>query len=114
MVISISKIAPLKTLQQNIAARFSYDVHFTKDLWSTSNPLLSQVIVRDSNLAKSVLVIVDSGLLAFDPQLLTKINDYTNYYADKIELAIEPIVALGGEAAKNDPALVEEIHFCIE
>lgn len=114
MVISKSKIAPLETLQQSIAVKFSYDVHFTRDLWSTSNPLLSQVVAKDSNAAKSVMVIVDSGLLSSHPQLLTKITKYTSYHADKIKLAAEPIIVTGGEAAKNDPTLVEKIQHIIE
>ena len=113
MVISKSRVAPIKSLQQNIAVRFSYDVHFTRDLWSIDNPLLSQVIAS-SKIAKSAIFIVDSGLLTHHPRLLSKIVNYTDYYADKIKLAAEPIIVPGGEAAKNDPTLVDEIHLCIE
>ena len=114
MVISPSKITPLQTLQQSIAVKFNYDVHFTRDLWSPSNPLLSQVIATDSNTAKSVIVVVDSGLLAHHPQLLSKIANYADWYADKIKLAAEPIIVSGGEAAKNDSSLVDKIHEVIE
>lgn len=114
MIISTSKVAPIETLQQNIAVRFSYDVHFTRDLWSINNPLLAQVVAKDSNVAKSVIVVVDSGLLSHHPRLLSKIANYANYYTDKIELAAEPIIVPGGEAAKNDPTLVDKIHSCIE
>ena len=114
MVISKSKIAPIKKLQQSIAVRFSYDVHFTRDLFDTNNLLLSRVIAKNSNIAKSAIVIVDSGLLSYHPQLLSKIANYANYYADKIKLAAEPIIVTGGEAAKNDPTLVDNIHRIIE
>ena len=114
MVISQSKIAPLQSLQQSIAVKFSYDVHFTQDLWSLDNPLLSQVIAKDSSTAKSVIVVIDSGLLTHHPQLLSKISNYAGWYADKIKLAAEPIIVPGGEAAKNDPTLVDKIHVCIE
>ena len=114
MVISKSKIAPLETLQQSIAVKFSYDVHFTRGLWSLDNPLLSQVIAKGSNTAKSIIVVVDSGLLTQHPQLLNKIANYVDWYADKIKLAAEPIIVSGGEAAKNDSTLVDKIHSCIE
>ena len=114
MVISQSRIAPLESLQQNIAVRFSYDVHFTKDLWSLDNPLLSQVVAKDSKIAKSVIVVVDSGLLTHHPRLLNKIANYAGWYADKIKLAAEPIIVPGGEAAKNDPSLIDKIHRVIE
>ena len=114
MVVSKSKIAPLETLQQSIAVKFSYDVHFTRDLWSFDNPLLSQVIATDSKIAKSVIVVVDSELLTHDLRLLNKIGDYIDFYADKIKLAAEPIIVPGGEAAKNNPTLVDKIHKVIE
>lgn len=114
MFILENKVSSLESLHQSIAVKFSYDVHFTRDLWSTSNLLLSQVIARDSNVAKSVIIIVDSGLLNHHPGLLSKIANYANYYDDKIKLAAEPIVVPGGEAAKNDPTLVDKIHRIIE
>ena len=114
MVISQSKIAPLESLQQSIAVKFSYDVHFTQNLWSLDNPLLSQVVAKDSNTVKSVIVVVDSGLLTHHPRLISKISNYAGWYADKIRLAAEPIIVPGGEAAKNDPTLVDKIHSVIE
>ena len=116
MVISKSKVevAPLESLQQSIAVRFNYDVHFTRDLWSLDNPLLSRVIATGSNTAKSVIVIVDSGLLRHHPRLLSKISNYADWYGDKIKLAADPIIVPGGEAAKNDPTLVDKIHLSIE
>jgi 3-dehydroquinate synthase len=53
-------------------------------------------------------------LLNHHPGLLSKIANYANYYDDKIKLAAEPIVIPGGEAAKNDPTLVDKIHRIIE
>ena len=109
-----NKVFSIKPIHQSIAVKFSYDIHFTRDLWSVTNPLLSQVVATDSNTAKSVIVIVDSGLLAHHPQLLAKIARYTDVFADKLELAAEPIIVPGGEAAKNDPTLVDKIHRTIE
>ena len=107
-------ISQIKPLHQSIAVKFTYDVHFTRGLWAITNPLLSQVIAKDNNTAKSIIVGVDSGLLNHYPDLLTKITRYTNYFADKIKLAAEPIIIPGGEAAKNDPSLVDKIHQTID
>ena len=113
MLVNNNKIL-LEPLHQNIAVKFSYDVHFTRGLWETTNPLLSQVIATNNNLAKSIIVVVDSGFLAHYPNLTTKIKDYSQYFANKIKLATEPIIVPGGEAAKNDPSLVDKIHRIIE
>ncbi|MDJ0595145.1 MAG: 3-dehydroquinate synthase [Pleurocapsa sp. MO_226.B13] len=110
----VSKISTTESLRQHFAVKFTYDVHFTRGLFAITNPLLSQVIVRENNTAKSIIVVIDSGLLDHQPQLITQIKQYTNHFADKIELAAEPIIVPGGEAAKNDPTLVEKIHQIIE
>ena len=114
MLVRENKFSKIESLNQNIAVRFNYDVHFTRGLWETNNPLLSDVIGKNNNGAKSSIVVVDSGLLGYHPQLITKINDYAHHFADKIKLATEPIIIPGGEAAKNDPSLVDKIHHIIE
>lgn len=114
MLVQENKISHIESLHQNLAVRFSYDVHFTRGLWETHNPLLSQVIGKNNHGAKSIIVVVDSGLLAYHPQLINKINNYANYYPEQIKLAAPPIIIPGGEAAKNDPSLVEKIHHLIE
>ncbi len=114
MFVQENRISKIESLHQSIAVKFTYDVHFTRGLFKITNPLLSQVIATENNTAKSIIVVVDSGLLAHYPQLLTQISNYANYFATKIKLAAEPIIIPGGEAAKNDPTLVEKIHQIIE
>ena len=108
------KLSNIKSLRQNVAVKFTYDVHFTKGLFDLINPLLSEVVGGTNNKAKSIMVAVDSGLLEHHPQLIAKINDYANHFADKINLVVQPIVVSGGEASKNDPALINNIHQLIE
>ncbi|WP_036483988.1 3-dehydroquinate synthase [Myxosarcina sp. GI1] len=103
----------IESLHQSVAVRFDYDVHFTRGLFEPSNPLLAKVLNRD-NVTKSIIVVVDSGLLEHHPQLVAQIQNYTNFYSQIINLAVEPIVVPGGEAAKNDPTLVEQIHQVVE
>ncbi|WP_019504478.1 3-dehydroquinate synthase [Pleurocapsa sp. PCC 7319] len=114
MLLQKNNISQIESLRQDIAVRFTYDVHFTKGLFNTSNPLLSQVIATENNKAKSIMVVVDSGLLEHHPQLIKQITNYTNYFSEKIKLAAEPIIIPGGEAAKNDPSLVDKIQQTIE
>ena len=102
-----------KSLRQSVAVRFDYDVHFTRGLFAPINPLLTQVLNCDG-VTKSVIAVVDSGLLKHHPQLIRQIHNYAAFYSQAIDLAAEPIIVPGGEAAKNDPTLVEKIHFCIE
>ena len=108
------KVSQIGSLQQNVAVKFTYGVHFTRDLFEITNPLLSQVVSEGSDRAKSILVAVDSGVIEHHPQLIAQIQGYANYFADKINLVAQPIVIPGGEAAKNDPTLVDKIQRAIE
>ena len=101
-------------LQQDIEVKFSYGVHFTRGLFDTTNPLLAEVVGANANAPKSIIVAVDSGLLEHHPQLLDKIARYADRFASQINLATQPIIVPGGEAAKNDPELVENIQRNIE
>ena len=52
---------------------------------------------------------IDAGLLAHHPTLGAQIADYAAAHADKIWLVGEPEVVPGGEACKNDPAILQRI-----
>ena len=102
-----------KSLHQSVAVKFDYDVHFTRGLFAPLNPLLAQALNGDG-VTKSVIAVVDSGLLKHHPQLIRRIHNYAAFYSQAIALAAEPIIVPGGEAAKNDPTLVAKIHQVIE
>ena len=108
------KISQLQSLQQEVQVNFSYGVHFTRGLFNVDNTLLSEVVTATNNQAKSIIVAVDSGLLEQRPQLIEQIVQYANHFANKLKLVAEPIIVPGGEAAKNDPQLIEKIHRVIE
>jgi 3-dehydroquinate synthase len=56
-----------------------------------------------------VLAVIDSGLARAQPRLASDIRDYARAHADAIELVGEPLVVAGGEAGKNDPAVLERL-----
>lgn len=103
----------LKPIEQYVPVSFRYDVLFTNGIFQVGNPLLAQTIVADGGGTKRAIAIVDSGLIEHHPHLLTQITDYANFYSEVLTLANEPIVVPGGEAAKNNPQLVTDIHEVI-
>ncbi len=105
----------LQALQQHVTVSFNYNVYFTNEVFSLKNPMLAELIAADGELGpKKIVVVVDDGLLEFRHDLLNELAVYTKYYAETLTLAGEPIKVPGGEAAKNDPNLVEEIHKVID
>jgi len=104
----------LQPLHQRVPVTFNYDVHFTRGLFELDNPILAQVIAADGEKnPKQVLAVVDAGLLQYQDQLLEKLSAYAEQYKDVLTLSVEPVIVSGGEAAKNDPKLIEQIHQII-
>ncbi|BBD58969.1 3-dehydroquinate synthase [Nostoc sp. HK-01] len=104
-----------QSIRQNIRVTFNYEVHFTHNIFNLKNPTLAQAIASDGEKkSKKIVALVDAGLLEFWPDLLSQITNYANFYAEVITLAAEPMLIPGGEAAKNEPKLLEQIHQLIE
>ena len=105
----------LQPIQQAVPVTFNYSVQFTKGLFELDNPLLAQTIAADEETTpKQVLVVVDAGLLQYQEQLLEKLSAYAERYQDVFKLAFEPLVVPGGEAVKNEPKLIDQIHEVID
>ncbi|WP_341528858.1 3-dehydroquinate synthase [Nostoc sp. UHCC 0302] len=117
MIVDIKQksISHLRSLQQSVSVRFNYEVLFTNNLFDLKNPTLAQVIASDGEKKpKKVLAIIDAGLLQYWPDLSNKLAAYSNFYAEVLTLPVEPIIVPAGEAAKNNPKLLEQIHQVIE
>lgn len=104
----------MQSIHQRFSVRFSYDVHFTEGLFAPDNLLLADTIEQDGEPGpKKVVAVVDDGLLPHYEDLLDRISGYAQAHRDVLTLAAPPVVVPGGEAAKNDPALVDRIHEVI-
>ncbi|MBH8554117.1 3-dehydroquinate synthase [Nostocaceae cyanobacterium CENA357] len=105
----------LQPIHQRVSVSFNYEIYFTNNLFELKNPTLAQVITADGEQKpKKVLAVVDAGLLTFYPDLLKQLAVYSKFYAEVLTLAVEPMIVPAGEAAKNDPNLLEQIHQQIE
>ncbi len=115
MITSIKKPTfNLQPLQQCVPVTFNYEVHFTRGLFELDNPILARVIAADGeSTPKQVLAVVDAGVLQYQDQLLEKLSAYAERYQDVLKLC-NPLTVPAGEAAKNDPKLIEQIHQIID
>jgi len=104
-----------QSINQHIAVSFTYQVYFTKNLFDLKNPILAQVVsAHGETNPKKLIAVVDEGLLKFQPALLQELETYTKFYAETLNLAVEPIIVPGGETAKNNRGLVEQIHQMVD
>ncbi|NET37594.1 MAG: 3-dehydroquinate synthase [Cyanothece sp. SIO1E1] len=113
--IKSDRILNLPSIQQRFSVSFHYPVHFTTKLFQYTNTLLAEVINPKPDVAPNkVMIIVDKGVAQANDSLLHQISEYAQYYSKHFTLIHQPIIVPGGEAAKNDPTLVESIHAMID
>ncbi len=101
--------------QHPIQVTFDYPVLFTDGLFQPDNLTLRRLLVDAAGMdgAADLLFFVDSGVNAAHPYLSAAIADYCSAHADALTLAGPPVVIVGGEESKNDPAVLERIHHAI-
>lgn len=98
-------------LQQQVDVRFTYPVAFTHRLFDVSNPLLRDVVAKDKpHAAPKVYCVIDEGVAKHHPDLIETITQYCHTHPDHLRLVAPPQIVPGGEAVKNDPALIETLH----
>lgn len=102
------------TIEQNFSVSYSYPVHFTRDLFNCSNPLLADLLRTAGEERNRILVVVDSGVLQADPELPGKMSCYAAACAPVLEFVAPPVVVRGGEQCKHDPVDVYEIQRLVE
>ena len=97
-----------RTIQQTIAVTWDFPVTFTHGLFRPANRVLVDTLQRLNETRRHrALVFIDSHVATARPNLSAEVTAYFQKHAAKLELAAEPQVVTGGEAIKNDFALVE-------
>lgn len=94
-------------LEQTFSVPFRYPVCFTEDLFDPQNSILADVL-RGERIPK-VLFVIDSGVADTHPDLINQIKSYSSSFREVFSLAAEPMIAIGGEACKNDETLYQKI-----
>jgi 3-dehydroquinate synthase len=115
MVVDIKpkNILSLQPIQQRVQVSFEYPVHFTTGLFHLRNSLLARIIAGNEIKPKKVIIIIDAGCLQCHKGLISQINLYAKRYGSIMKLMLKPLVVPGGEAAKNDTSLIDQIHTLI-
>jgi len=107
--------APSRLIQRQIQLSFAHTVYFTENLFDPANPLLGQVLSPEPAGRKpKVLVVLDEGLLAAQPNLSRRVEAYFKQLAHRAELTGAPVVLEGGERVKNSYFHVSEIQSHID
>ena len=94
-------------LQQSFSVPFRYPVVFTENLFAVSQTLFVDIF-PEGQLAR-VFFVLDSGVAACHPELISQIKTYVTAYPSRLALVAEPMVVAGGEACKNDPKAYQQV-----
>lgn len=96
--------------RQRFTVSFEYPVCFTSDAFAPRNPHLVEAIAwREPARRHRVLPVIDFGVANAWPSLSKDLNEYVRAHGDRLALVTEPIVIPGGEAVKNNPAMVSHL-----
>lgn len=99
------------TYWQSFAVRFDFPVCFTRRLFDPENPAFVDTLCRlEQDKRHRVLVFVDDGLAAAQPDLVSRITDFCTSHCEAIELVCAPILVPGGERIKADLHFVESMQ----
>ncbi len=105
----------METIQQRFAVTFSYPVIFTQQLFDPQNATLRDFLSQygERDFRKKIFFCIDSGVLAAHPTLQSQI---THYFESVPTLSLVPewLIIPGGEAAKNAPALFDQIVEAVD
>ena len=97
----------LTILQQSFSVPFRYPVAFTENLFATSQPLFVETF-PEGQLAR-VFFVLDSGVVAHHPKLISQIKVYVAAHSSRLALVGEPLVVAGGEACKNNSEAYQQV-----
>ena len=94
-------------IHQHISVPFTYDVHFTTDLFRVENPLLASIV----DPTYKMMCVIDGGVADADPLLAARIEEYCSIY--ELKLACSPTIVPGGETVKNTRQYVDQLLCAI-
>jgi 3-dehydroquinate synthase len=102
-------------LERMITVSFAHRVYFTRSVFSPRNHLLAELVSTPaSRRPAKVITVIDQGVAQAFPRLVEQIAAYFSLESCAARLAGPPLVTPGGEVAKKNGRLVEELHRQIE
>lgn len=105
----------MKSIRQEFSVRFAYDVFFTENLFDPANHLLGDFLRArvEPGVRKKVLFVLDQGVLDAHPTLTDQIPAYVETIPE-YDLVPDLLRVPGGEAAKNDPGLLDRLVEAVD
>lgn len=98
----------MEYLEQSFTVRFEYKVWFTSALFDIDNHALADFFSDKPGAQRKIFFVIDGGVTDAHPNLEQAIRAYFDRHRE-VQLIEEILVVPGGEEAKNDTALFDQI-----
>jgi len=96
-----------QSIEQVFSVPFSYQVFFTKALFSLNNNLFADLV--SGHKVPKVYFVLDEGVVHTHPDLITEIKSYAERNSKVFTLCADPLVIPGGEQVKNNQQYFQEV-----
>ncbi|HEY0711042.1 MAG TPA: 3-dehydroquinate synthase [Polyangia bacterium] len=101
----------IEVIRQRVSVPFEYPVVFTRALLDPGNPVLADILAeREPQRRHRAFVVLDDGFAQAWPEVTTALARYFDAHAGRIGMVAAPVSIPGGEAAKNDPGIIDRLH----
>jgi 3-dehydroquinate synthase len=108
------RLPRMRLIERTITVAYRHRVFFTEDVFGAHNPILRDVLAEADAPARPVLVTLDAGLAAAQPDLALNIEAHFATFPAIARLACPPVTIRGGEAAKSSLRHVATVQTLIE
>ena len=88
---------------------FTHRLRIARGVFDAGDRTIADLLDPTDAHGARVLPVVDDGLARAQPDLLDRIEAWLDSHDDVIVRAGEPVLVPGGEAAKNDPAVIDDL-----
>lgn len=104
----------MNLIQQAFQVSYSFDIIFTKNLFSTDNQAFNSFLNNfgDTRFQKKILFLIDNGVAENHLTLIESIKTYFSNNTN-ITLVDEILVMPGGEIVKNDSQYLDQTLLAI-
>ncbi|HEY0705205.1 MAG TPA: 3-dehydroquinate synthase [Polyangia bacterium] len=100
-----------EVIRQRLSVPFEYPVVFTRALLAPSNPMLVNILSeREPRRRHRVFAVFDAGFAAAWPETADHLARYVEVHAGQLDLVAPALTVPGGEAVKNDPRIIDDLH----
>ncbi len=98
----------MQKLEQRFSIQYAFPVFFTRDIFDVDNQLFASVLMEAGEKCHNILCIIDSGVLAHDSTLYSRVEKYAAVHSEIMQLC-NIVTISGGEACKTKPQVIDSI-----